>query len=193
MKKLFYIFLLLAISIAPLNSSAKVNAIIDGNIDAKIELIVYESLTCSHCAAFHEKVYPKLKKDFIDKGLVKIEYRNFPLDLAAFNASKIAHCRNDGKSDILHFLFENQKKWINVDTVEEANANLIKILNDGYTDIKFEECLNNQAIEDYVLEDRINGVKKFKINATPTLIINDKKFDNPLDYEKLKKTLKKMI
>tara|TARA_B100000029_G_scaffold354891_1_gene347713 strand:- start:146 stop:727 length:582 start_codon:yes stop_codon:yes gene_type:complete len=193
MKKLFYIFIFLVISISPLNSSAKVNVIIDGNIDAKIELIVYESLTCSHCAAFHEKIYPKLKKDFIDKGLVKIEYRNFPLDLAAFNASKIAHCRNDGKSDILHFLFQNQKKWINVDTVEEANDNLIKILKDSYSDINFKECLNSQAIEDYVLEDRINGVKKFKINATPTLIINDKKFDNPLDYEKLKKTLKKMI
>tara|TARA_Y100001970_G_scaffold286000_1_gene407089 strand:+ start:290 stop:871 length:582 start_codon:yes stop_codon:yes gene_type:complete len=193
MKKIFYVFLFLIIGITPLNSASKVNTIIEGNIDAKITMLVYESLTCSHCASFHENIYPKLKKDFIDQGLVKIEYKNFPLDLAAFNASKIAHCRNDGKSDILHFLFENQKKWANVETVEEANANLIKILKDDYSDINFEKCVNNQSIEDHVLEDRIDGVKKFKINATPTLIINDKKFDNPLDYEKLKKTLKKMI
>ena len=193
MKKIFYVFLFLIIGITPLNSASKVNTIIEGNIDAKITMLVYESLTCSHCASFHENIYPKLKKDFIDQGLVKIEYKNFPLDLAAFNASKIAHCRNDGKSDILHFLFENQKKWANVETIEEANANLIKILKDDYSDINFEKCVNNQSIEDHVLEDRIDGVKKFKINATPTLIINDKKFDNPLDYEKLKKTLKKMI
>ena len=193
MKKIFFLLLLLITIISPLNSETKVNSIIEGNIDAKIELIVYESLTCSHCATFHEKIYPKLKKDFIDKGLVKIEFRNFPLDLAAFNASKIAHCRNNGKSDILHFLFNNQHKWVNVETVDEANVNLKKILKDNYSDIDFEKCINDKLIEEHVLEDRIIGAKKFKINSTPTLIINEKKFDNPLDYEKLKNTLKKLI
>ena len=193
MNKLFYIFLLLIISTVSLSSETKVKPIIEGDIDAKIELIVYESLTCGHCASFHEEVYPKLKKDFIDKGLAKIEFRNFPLDLAAFNASKIAHCRNNGKSDILHFLFENQEKWANVETVDQANTNLKKIIKNNYPDLDFEKCINDKLIEDHVLEDRINAVKKFKVNATPTLIINEKKFDNPLDYEKLKKTLKKMI
>jgi len=193
MNKVYYVFLFLIISTVSLSSETKVKSIIEGNIDAKIELIVYESLTCGHCASFHEEVYPNLKKDFIDKGLVKIQFRNFPLDLAAFNASKIAHCRNNGKSDILHFLFKNQKKWTNVETVEQANAKLKKILKNNYSDLDFEKCINDKLIEDHVLEDRINAVKKFKINATPTLIINEKKFDNPLDYEKLKKTLKKMI
>ena len=193
MNKILYIFLFLIISNISLSSEKKVKSIIEGNIDAKIELIVYESLTCGHCASFHEEIYPNLKKDFIDKGLVKIEFRNFPLDLAAFNASKIAHCRNDGKSDILHFLFENQKKWANVETIDQANASLKKIIKNNYSDLNFEKCINDKLIEDYVLEDRINAVKKFKVNATPTLIINEKKFDNPLDYEKLKKTLKKMI
>tara|TARA_B100001996_G_scaffold181267_1_gene138420 strand:- start:148 stop:729 length:582 start_codon:yes stop_codon:yes gene_type:complete len=193
MNKLFYIFLLLIISTVSLSSETKVKPIIEGDIDAKIELIVYESLTCGHCASFHEEVYPKLKKDFIDKGLAKIEFRNFPLDLAAFNASKIAHCRNNGKSDILNFLFKNQKKWAEVETVDQANLNLKKILKENYSDLDFERCINDKLIENHVLEDRINAVKKFKVNATPTLIINEKKFDNPLDYEKLKKTLKKMI
>ena len=193
MNKILYIFLFLIISNISLSSEKKVKSIIEGNIDAKIELIVYESLTCGHCASFHEEIYPNLKKDFIDKGLIKIEFRNFPLDLAAFNASKIAHCRNDGKSDILHFLFENQKKWANVETIDQANTSLKKIIKNNYSDLNFEKCINDKLIEDYVLEDRINAVKKFKVNATPTLIINEKKFDNPLDYEKLKKTLKKMI
>ena len=91
--------------------------------------MIYESLTCPHCAEFHKKIYPDLKKNYIDKGLVKIEFKNFPLDLAALNASKIAHCKNDGKSDILLFLFYNQNAWINGKNIEEINMNLKTIIN----------------------------------------------------------------
>ena len=107
-------------------SDTKINPIYEGNPDAKIQLIVYESLTCSHCADFHKNVYPDLKENFIDKGLAKIEFRSFPLDMAALNASKIAHCKNDGKSDILHFLFENQKQWVKGSEIEEINSHLKK-------------------------------------------------------------------
>ena len=141
MNKILYIFLFLIISTISLSSEKKVKSIIEGNIDAKIELIVYESLTCGHCASFHEEIYPNLKKDFIDKGLVKIEFRNFPLDLAAFNASKIAHCRNDGKSDILHFLYKNQKEWANVETIDQANTSLKKIIKNNYSDLNFEKLI----------------------------------------------------
>ena len=89
MKKILLGLFILFFSISFAISETKINTIYEGNIDAKISLIVYESLTCSHCASFHEDIYPKLKKDFIDAGLAKIEFRNFPLDLAAFNASKI--------------------------------------------------------------------------------------------------------
>ena len=88
-----------------------IKRISEGNRNAKITIITYESLTCSHCADFHKNVYPDLKKDFIDKGLVKIEFRNFPLDIAAFNASKIGQCNNDGNPNILNILFAGQKKW----------------------------------------------------------------------------------
>ena len=175
------------------NSDYKINPLREGNVDAEIELIVYESLTCSHCANFHKNVYPELKKDFIDKGLVKIEFRNFPLDMAAFNASKIAHCRNDGKSEILHYLFENQKQWIKGNSVEDANSNLKKIIDNQNFGLDFDKCINNKLIEDHILEDRIEGVKKFEVNATPTIIINNKKFDKQLTYKNLKKTLEKLI
>ena len=128
----------------------KINSIIEGNINAKIHLIIYESLTCGHCASFHEKIYPNLKKDFLDKGLVKIEFRNFPLDLAAFNASKIAHCRNDGKSDILHLLFKKQRKWANVETLDEANSNLKKILKNNNFELDFDKCIENKFLEEYI-------------------------------------------
>ena len=93
------------------SESDQLKNITEGNENAKIEILVYESLTCPHCAEFHKKVYPDLKKNFIDKGLVKIEFKNFPLDIAGLNASKIAHCKNDGGSEILHFLFYNQNTW----------------------------------------------------------------------------------
>ena len=174
-------------------SENKINPIYEGSPDAKIQLIIYESLTCSHCADFHKNVYPDLKENFIDKGYVKIEFRNFPLDLAALNASKIAHCKNDGKSDILHFLFENQEQWAKGNKIEDINSNLKKILDSEKYGIDIDKCINNQKVEDYILEDRINAVKKFKLNATPTLIINNKKFDKPLNYKNIKKTLEKLI
>ena len=179
--------------IFPAFSETKIKALSEGNIDAKIEIIVFESLTCVHCANFHEEIYPQLKKNFIDKGIAKIEFRNFPLDLAALNASKISHCKNDGKSEILHFLFKNQKEWAKGNTVEEFNKNLKEVVNSQKFGIDFDKCINDKRIEDFVLEDRINGVKKFNVNATPTIIINNKKFDKTLNYKNLKKTIEKLI
>jgi len=193
MRKILTILLLLFFTQNYSVSEEKVIPIYEGNEDAKIKLIIYESLTCGHCADFHKKIYPDLKKDFIDTGLAKIEFRSFPLDMAALNASKLAHCKNDGSSEILHFLFKNQNKWIRGSTIEEANEYLKNLLNDQNFGINFDSCMNNKLVEDYVLENRINAVKKFKINATPTLIINEKKFDNPFDYKKIKKTLEKLI
>ena len=175
------------------DNNIKVKRIFEGNEDAKITIITYESLTCGHCADFHNNVYPELKKEFIDKGLVKIEFRHFPLDIAALNASKIAQCNNDGKSNLLHILYSNQKKWAKGETIEETNEYLKKLLKDKNININFEKCINDKIIEDYVLNDRIEGVKKFKVNATPTIIINDKKFDKTLNYKNLKKYLEKLI
>ena len=167
--------------------------IVVGNKNAKITLIAFESLTCSHCANFHKNVYPKLKKEYIDTGLAKIEFRHFPLDIAAFNASKVSQCNNNGDSKILNTLFENQQKWVKGSTVEEANANLQKFLVSEGFDIDFEKCINDKEIEDFVLNDRIDAVKKFKISSTPTIIINDKKFEKSLNYKNLKKALEKLI
>jgi len=175
------------------NESIKIKRIFEGKESAKVTIITYESLTCGHCADFHKNVYPDLKKNFIDKGLVKIEFRHFPLDIAAFNASKIAQCKNDGKTSLLNILFSNQSKWAKGKSAEDANDHLKKFLKDEGINIDFEKCTNDKNIEDYVLNDRIEGVKKFDVNATPTIIINDKKFDKTLNYKNLKKYLEKLI
>ena len=193
MKKLILIFSVIFFYFESVLAETKVKSLIEGNIDAKVSIIIYESLTCGHCADFHKEVYPKLKKDFIDTGLVKIEFRSFPLDLAALNASKIAHCKNDGKTNILHFLYENQKKWVRGETIKDINKHLKNLILKNHSGLNFESCLDDKNIEDHVLNERISGTKKFKIEATPTLIINDKKFDNPHNYKKLKKSIEKLI
>jgi protein-disulfide isomerase len=193
MKKIIITTLFVLFYFLPVSLKAEIKTISEGSIDAKIKLIVFESLTCSHCADFHKNVYPSLKENFIDKGHVYIEFKNFPLDMAAMNASKIAHCRNDGNSEILHYLFENQDKWVKGKTIEELNENIKKFIDKSSFKLDVEKCLNNKEVEDHILEDRIEGAKKFKLEATPTLIINGEKFDNPTNYKKLKKFLEKLI
>ena len=175
------------------DKNKKIKRISEGDESAKIIIITYESLTCGHCADFHKNVYPDLKKDFIDNGLVKIEFRHFPLDIAAFNASKIGQCNNDGKSEVLHALFLGQKKWAKGKSPEEAKTYLKKFLIEENINLDFEKCLADKDIEDFVLNDRIEGVKKFKVNSTPTIIIDYKKFDKALNYKNLKKYLEKLI
>ena len=193
MKKIIITTLFITFYFLPINLNAEIKKISEGNVDAKIKIIVFESLTCSHCANFHKNVYPGLKENFIDRGYVYIEFRNFPLDMAAMNASKIAHCRNDGNSEILHYLFDNQDQWVKGKSIEELNENIKKYIKKSEFKIDVEKCLASKEAEDHILEDRIEGAKKFKINSTPTLIINGEKFDNPTNYKKLKKFIEKMI
>ena len=191
MKKILFVLVVTFISIG--NLSAEIQRITSGNKDAKITIIAFESLTCSHCADFHKDVYPQLKKEYLDTGLAKIEFRHFPLDIAAFNASKISQCKLGQGLEILDSLYAKQKEWIKGNTVEKINDNLKKFLKKEGFDVNFEECISNKEIENFVLNDRIEGAKNFKINATPTIIINNKKFEKTLNYKNLKKSLEKLI
>ena len=207
MKKLFFILIIFLGSCSPsedtkksdntsnnkIEVSGEIKRISVGNKDANIVIIAYESLTCSHCANFHKDVYPQLKKEYIDTGLAKIEFRHFPLDIAAFNASKVSQCKGDQSLEILESLYSNQQAWVKGNTAEEINNNLKKFLEKKGFKLDFEKCVNNKEIEDFVLNDRIEGAKNFKINATPTIIINNKKFEKTLNYKNLKKSLEKLI
>jgi len=192
MKKILAFTLIFFSTISSINAE-EIKRIFVGNKDAKITIIAFESLTCSHCANFHEDVYPQLKKEYLDTGLAKIEFRHFPLDIAALNASKVSQCKNDGDSSMLNSLFANQQKWVKGSSVEEANENLQKFLESEGFNVDFKKCIENKEIEDFILNDRIDGVKKYKVNATPTIIINDKKFEKSLNYKNLKKALEKLI
>ena len=189
-KTILLILIILGLSI---KVNADINRIVSGQDDAKITIIAYESLTCSHCADFHNNIYPLLKKEFIDTGLVKIEFRHFPLDIVALNASKISQCKKDQSLEIMMSLYSDQQAWIKGKTIEEANENLKKFVKNKNFTLDFEKCISDKKIEDFVLSDRIEGTKKFEINSTPTIIINGKKFEKTLNYKNLKKSLEKLI
>ena len=196
MKKIIYILLFSFLSI---NSFAgenyKLSDITEGNENAKIKIYSYQSLTCPHCASFHAKIYPLLKKDYIDTGIVKIYFKHFPLDLAALNAAKITQCVNNEKRiSFIDHLYETQESWIKGEKIEDINQNLKKSVKQfGLNEDDFDECLAFEDVENYILNSRIEAVQKFKIKSTPTLVINDEPFKDALEYKNIKKMLEKLI
>ena len=196
MKKIIYILLFFLLSI---NSFAgenyKLSDITEGNENAKIKIYSYQSLTCPHCAHFHIQIYPLLKKDYIDTGIAKIYFKHFPLDLAALNAAKIAQCVNKEKRiSFLEHLYKTQESWIKGTNIEDINQNLKKSVKQfGLNEDDFDKCLAFEDVENYILNSRIEAVKKFKIKSTPTIVINDEIFKGTLEYKNLKKILEKLI
>ena len=93
----------------------------------------------------------------------------------------------------MHLLFENQEKWVKGETIDELNKNLKDLIKSENLDLDFEKCTNNKDIEDFVINERIEGVKKYKVNSTPTIIINGKKFEKTLNFKNLKKIIEKLI
>ena len=196
MKKIIYILLFFSLSI---NSFAgenyKLSDITEGNENAKINIYSYQSLTCPHCASFHDDIYPLLKKDYIDTGIAKIYFKHFPLDLAALNAAKISQCVSKEKRiSFLGHLYKTQKSWISGEKIEDINQNLKKSVKQfGLSEDDFDKCLAFEDVENYILNSRIDAALKFKIKSTPTLVINDEPFKGTLEYKNIKKMLEKLI
>ena len=158
-----------------LNASEN-RAILIGNQEAKVTIKVFSSLTCPHCANFHNKIFKKLKKEFIDNNKVKYEHHGFPLDLAALNAEKILGCveSKDKKIKLLNELYKSQDSWASGSDINSINDKLFKISNNfGMNNDKNNSCLNDQNLEDEILNERIS-VKNYSIESTPTIFINEK-------------------
>ena len=177
------------------NSEIQNDWVVLGANDAPVKIKVFSSLTCPHCASFHIKVIPKIKKKYIDSGKVQIIFIDFPLDQAAFNASKLLHCVDQNKKiKFLDNIYESQNKWTLGSSVKEVNDNLKKIVKIlGIDASKFDKCLNNEAVANKILNGRINGQEKYSINSTPTIVINEKKLKGPIDFKNIEKKIKKII
>ena len=188
--KIFFLFFLIFTA----NAEGKVLSI--GNSNAKVTVKVFSSLTCPYCAKFHKEIFNNLQKDFINQGLVRFEHHSFPLDLAALNAEIIVKCHvdNNKKFELLDKMYEKQKIWAVGSDIIKINDSIKKVgLETNLTDEKMNECLNNDKTQDEILNNRIEAQKKYKINSTPTVLINEKKYDGKVDYKKFKKVIEKSI
>ena len=177
------------------NLDAQNNLIVLGNNQAPIKIKIFSSLTCPHCANFHIKVVPVLKREYIDSGKAQIIFIDFPLDEAAFNAAKLLHCSNKEKQmEFLDIIYETQNKWINGSNINEINNNLKEIVkNLGITSDQFDKCLIDEVVSDKILNGRIEANQKYSINSTPTIIINEKKLEGSTNFKNIKKKIEKLI
>ena len=167
-----------------------------GSPDAKVTVKVFSSLTCPHCANFHEVIFDKLKDEYIDKNLVRFEHHAFPLDLAALNAEVVVRCQtnNDNKFKLLGEIYKKQTFWAIGSDIKKINDLIKKIgLEFDLTENKIDECLKNSEAQDEILNQRIEAQRKYKIEATPTIFINEKKYSGKVDYKSFKKVIEKNL
>ena len=184
-------FILLTFSV---NAENKVLEI--GNPDAKITVKVFSSLTCPHCASFHKNIFEDLKKEYIDKDLVKFEHHSFPLDLAALNAEIILRCHtnNNKKFQLLGEIYKKQNQWAVGSDINVINESIKKIgLDSGLENNKMDDCLKNETVQDQILNERIEAQKQYKIQSTPTIYINKKQYKGKHKYEPFKKAIEKLL
>ena len=167
-----------------------------GSPDAKVTVKVFSSLTCPHCATFHTSIFNKLKKEYIDEGLVRFEHHAFPLDLAALNAEVVVRCQtnNETKFKLLEEIYNKQTFWAVCSDISKIN-DLIKEVGSDFdlTEEKMNACLENSNVQDEILNERIEAQKKYKIESTPTIFINEKKYSGKVDYKKFKKIIEKNL
>tara|TARA_B100000945_G_scaffold283395_1_gene252420 strand:+ start:330 stop:923 length:594 start_codon:yes stop_codon:yes gene_type:complete len=193
---LFFITLIFFFNNLNLYSSENKGLTSIGNKEAKITVKVFSSLSCPHCAHFHVEVFNKLKKEFIDTNQVKFEHHSFPLDLQALNAEKILKCFEDNtkKFNFLNQVYSDQESWYRGKDINSINLKLIKIAkNYNLNSDKINTCLNDENLEDEILNERIKGNKKYSITSTPTIFINEKKYEGKHKYENFRKEIKKLL
>ena len=167
-----------------------------GNKNARITVKVFSSLTCPHCASFHEKIFENLKKEYIDENIIKFEHHAFPLDLAALNAEKIVRCASnlDTKFQLLTKIYKKQKEWAVGSDISKINELLIKIgIDSKMNENKLIDCLKNEKTQELILNERIKAQKEYNIRSTPTIYINDKKYEDKHEFKSFKKQIDKLL
>ena len=159
------------------------------NSNTVVSIKVFSSLTCPHCAEFHEKIYEKLEKEYIKPGKVKFEHVSFPLDLAALNAEKILQCDGNSQTNFkfLTELYSKQNKWAVGTDISIVNS--IKSIGKKFalTEDEMNKCLANKNLEEKILNERIKAQKNYKITSTPTIYVNEKKYEGKRNYKSFKK------
>ncbi len=188
-KIIFVFFIILSVE-------AKSKGVSIGNVNSKVTIKVFSSLTCPACANFHSKIFYQIKKEFIDKGLVRFEHHPFPLDLAALNAEILVRCHVDNikKFELLGKIYENQKLWAVGSDINKINESIKKIgLESNLKNKDMDDCLKDENKQNEILNQRIDAQKKYEIGSTPTIFINEKKYKGKVELNEFKKVLEKNL
>ena len=163
-----------------------------GPADAKVTIIEYASLTCSHCAAFHRDTYPALKSRYIDTGRVRYILREFPLDPLATAGFMLARCDGEQKYyPIVDMLFQQQRAWTATERPLDALRQMMRQA--GFSQEKFDSCLKDQKLYDAVNAVKNRGIEAFKVDSTPTFFINGQRHPGNLSIDELEKIIKPML
>ena len=153
------------------SSAAEVEERAIGDADAPVTIIEYSSLTCPHCAAFHNEVLPKLKERYVDTGKVRMIFRDFPLNEPAVDAAVLAHCAGpDRYVGFLDVLFQTQDSWASAGDPRAALKQLGKL--GGLGDGEMDACFADESMVDGVLQSRLTGQNEHEVQSTPTFVIN---------------------
>ena len=189
-KILFLFFIILTVSHCD-QSSEK---IVDENEEINVK--VFSSLTCPHCANFHKKVILSIKSDEKLNSVVRFEHIGFPLDLAALNGEKILYCskNQENRFELLTHLYNEQNNWASGSNINDINESLKKIANKfKISNINVAKCLKDENLEEEILKKMLDAKKKFKIDSTPTIFINKKKYEGKNNFKSFKKELEKLL
>ena len=173
----------------------ELNILSKGEETAKVTIKIFSSLTCPYCADFHLNILKNLEKDFLKNKTLKIEHHAFPLDLAALNAEKIVRCGNNmnTKFKLLDIIYEKQKQWAVGTDINKINDSLLAIGKSlNLEENKLKSCLADEGLQDEILNERINAQKKYNIDSTPTIYINEKKYKGKFDFVSIKKYIEKI-
>jgi protein-disulfide isomerase len=163
-----------------------------GRADAKVTVIEYASLTCGHCAEFHTTALPKLKETYIDTGKVRLIFRDFPLDELALRASALAQCIGPERYfAFLDVLFRSQASWARSNDPTAALTRLAKL--GGMSEPQIEACYTNKALADRILATRLQAAQQYKIDSTPTFIINGSKHMGGHKFEDLERAINALL
>jgi protein-disulfide isomerase len=162
-----------------------------GKDDAPVTIVEYASMTCPHCAQFHETTYPELKKRYVDTGKVRFIFREFPLDPLAAGASMLARCADKDKFyPLIETLFQQQRQW----AVEKPIPKLLALAKQaGMSEQTFNACLSDQKMLDAMQAEQKRATDKFGVNSTPTLFVNGKKVVGGTSIDELAKLIEPLL
>lgn len=152
-----------------------------GKADAPVTIVEYASMTCPHCAHFHETTLPELKTKYIDTGKVRLIMREFPFDPRAEAGFMLARCSKDNYFPMIDVLFKQQANWAAVENAQEALLQLAKLA--GFSQQTFEACLTDQKLLEDIRSVRGRGEKDFGVTSTPTFFINGEKYPGAMSIE----------